>query len=129
MPPAATPRCGRVACASTSAGSPGLRSPTTPPSCRAACPSTNPRSLDDDTHQEALMTRKRRELDGRTAFVSGAASGIGRALAQRLAGHGCPVAIADQDEAGLTETAELIGGGGGGVFSRRLQGPGRHAPQ
>ncbi len=66
------------------------------------------------------MTRKRRELDGRTAFVSGAASGIGRALAQRLAGHGCPVAIADQDEAGLTETAELIGGVGGDVFARRL---------
>src|ERR1700761_9527900 len=120
MPPAATPRCGRVACASTSAGSPGLRSATTPPSCRAACPSTNPRSLDDDTHQEALMTRKRRELDGRTAFVSGAASGIGRALAQRLAGLGCPVAIADEDEAGLNETAELMGGVGGYGFARRL---------
>ena len=66
------------------------------------------------------MTRKRRELDGRTAFVSGAASGIGRALAQRLAGHGCPVAIADQDEAGLTETAELMGGVGGYGFARRL---------
>lgn len=66
------------------------------------------------------MRRNRLELDGRTAFVSGAASGIGRALAQRLAGHGCPVAIADQDEDGLNETSELIAGVGGDVFARRL---------
>ncbi len=63
------------------------------------------------------MSRKRLELDGRTAFVSGAASGIGRALAQRLAGPGCPVAIADQDEEGLNQTAELIPGP---VLARRL---------
>ena len=47
------------------------------------------------------MAKQRIPVDGRTAFVSGAASGIGRAMAQRLAAHGCPVAIADQDEAGL----------------------------
>ncbi len=56
------------------------------------------------------MPRTRIPVDGRTAFISGAASGIGRAVARRLAAHGCPVAIADQDEAGLQETAELIGG-------------------
>jgi len=56
-------------------------------------------------------------VDGLTAFVSGAASGIGRAVAQRLAAHGCPVAIVDQDEHGLTETAALIGGP---VLARRL---------
>jgi NADP-dependent 3-hydroxy acid dehydrogenase YdfG len=56
-------------------------------------------------------------VDGRTAFVSGAASGIGRAIAQRLSNHGCPVAIADQDEPGLAETAALIGGP---VLARRL---------
>ncbi|HWE09301.1 MAG TPA: SDR family oxidoreductase [Solirubrobacteraceae bacterium] len=66
------------------------------------------------------MSRKRLELDGRTAFVSGAASGIGRALAQRLAAHRCPVAIADQDEDGLRQTSELIGGLGGPVLARRL---------
>jgi NADP-dependent 3-hydroxy acid dehydrogenase YdfG len=49
-------------------------------------------------------------VNGRTAFVSGAASGIGRAVAQRLAGHGCPVAICDQDEVGLAQTAEAIAG-------------------
>ncbi|HEY1567717.1 MAG TPA: SDR family NAD(P)-dependent oxidoreductase, partial [Solirubrobacteraceae bacterium] len=56
------------------------------------------------------MSRKRVEVDGRTAFVSGAASGMGRAVAVRLAAHGCPVAIVDQDEDGLRETADLISG-------------------
>jgi NAD(P)-dependent dehydrogenase (short-subunit alcohol dehydrogenase family) len=50
-------------------------------------------------------------VDGRTAFVSGAASGIGRAVARRLSEHGCPVAIVDQDEAGLAATAESLRGG------------------
>jgi NAD(P)-dependent dehydrogenase (short-subunit alcohol dehydrogenase family) len=56
------------------------------------------------------MSRTSIPVDGRTAFVSGAASGIGRAVARRLADHGCPVAIADHDETGLQQTAELIAG-------------------
>ena len=56
-------------------------------------------------------------IDGRTAFVSGAASGIGRAMAQRLAAHACPVAIVDHDEQGLQSTAALIGGP---VLARQL---------
>jgi NAD(P)-dependent dehydrogenase (short-subunit alcohol dehydrogenase family) len=56
------------------------------------------------------MKTKRVEVDGRTAYVSGAASGMGRAVALRLAAHGCPVAIVDQDENGLRETADLIAG-------------------
>jgi NADP-dependent 3-hydroxy acid dehydrogenase YdfG len=63
------------------------------------------------------MRKPRVSVDGRTAYVSGAASGIGRATAQRLAAHGCPVAIVDQDEAGLQATADLIGGP---VLTRRL---------
>jgi NAD(P)-dependent dehydrogenase (short-subunit alcohol dehydrogenase family) len=63
------------------------------------------------------MSRTSIPVDGRTAFVSGAASGIGRAVARRLANHGCPVAIADQDEAGLEQTAELITGP---VLARKL---------
>ncbi|HEY2478425.1 MAG TPA: SDR family NAD(P)-dependent oxidoreductase [Solirubrobacterales bacterium] len=47
-------------------------------------------------------------LAGRTAVISGAASGIGRALAQRLSKAGCPVALVDVDEDGLEETASLL---------------------
>jgi len=41
--------------------------------------------------------------------VTGAGSGIGRALALRLAEMGSAVALADVDEAGLMETASLLG--------------------
>ncbi len=55
------------------------------------------------------MRRQRTEpLAGLTAVITGAGSGIGRALAHRLSRQGCPVALADVDEAGLTETARSI---------------------
>lgn len=44
------------------------------------------------------------ELGGRVAVVTGAASGIGRALALEAARRGMHVALADVDEAGLEET-------------------------
>jgi NAD(P)-dependent dehydrogenase (short-subunit alcohol dehydrogenase family) len=57
------------------------------------------------------MTRaQHRTINGRTAVITGAASGIGRSLAQRLAAHGCPVAIADIDERGLKETEASVAG-------------------
>ncbi|HEU4658364.1 MAG TPA: SDR family oxidoreductase [Capillimicrobium sp.] len=49
-------------------------------------------------------------INGRTAVVTGAGSGIGQAVARRLAAHGCPVALVDQDAAGLEETAASIAG-------------------
>jgi NADP-dependent 3-hydroxy acid dehydrogenase YdfG len=49
-------------------------------------------------------------ISGRTVVITGAGSGIGRALAQRLSAHGCPVAIADIDEKGLKETEATLGG-------------------
>ncbi|HEY6944559.1 MAG TPA: SDR family oxidoreductase [Candidatus Acidoferrum sp.] len=42
------------------------------------------------------------------AVVTGAGSGIGRALAQRLAASGSALAIADIDEAGLQQTAQSL---------------------
>jgi NADP-dependent 3-hydroxy acid dehydrogenase YdfG len=71
------------------------------------------------------MARKIKvEVDGRTAFISGAGSGIGRAVAQRLADHGCPVAIVDWDEAGLEQTVSLIDAP---VLARKLDVRDRHA--
>lgn len=56
------------------------------------------------------MGKRHLTINGRTAVITGAASGIGRALAQRLSAHGCPVAIADVDEQGLKETEALLRG-------------------
>lgn len=56
------------------------------------------------------MGPSRTLVAGRTAVITGAGSGIGRALAQRLAAHGCPVALCDWDADGLDETAGTIAG-------------------
>jgi short-subunit dehydrogenase len=51
-------------------------------------------------------------INGSAAAVTGAASGIGRALALELAARGCDLALADRDEAGLLEVAAGIGKAG-----------------
>src|SRR5712692_10442222 len=51
------------------------------------------------------------ELTGQTAVVTGAATGIGEAIARRLAKAGATVAVADLNLAGATEAARSIGGG------------------
>jgi short-subunit dehydrogenase len=48
-------------------------------------------------------------IRGAAAAVTGAASGIGRALAIELAARGCDLALADRDEAGLATVAAEIG--------------------
>src|SRR5882724_2992410 len=47
-------------------------------------------------------------IRGAAAAVTGAASGIGRALALELAARGCDLALADRDEAGLQTLAAEI---------------------
>jgi NAD(P)-dependent dehydrogenase (short-subunit alcohol dehydrogenase family) len=48
-------------------------------------------------------------LEGRRAFITGAAKGIGRAAALRFAAEGARVAIADIDAEGGREAAEIVG--------------------
>ena len=48
------------------------------------------------------------QINGSAAAVTGASSGIGRALALELAARGCDLALADRDEAGLQSVAAEI---------------------
>ena len=49
-------------------------------------------------------------LSPHTALVTGGASGIGRAVAQRLAADGARVLVLDRDEAGARQVADEVGG-------------------
>jgi len=60
------------------------------------------------------------QLSGRVAAITGAASGIGRALAVELAGRGTHVALCDVDEVGLAETVATVEGRGVKVTSARV---------
>lgn len=60
------------------------------------------------------------DLGGRTALVTGAASGIGRACALRLAAAGAKVRAVDRDDTGLEALAEQAAGLPGGVEPRVL---------
>ena len=57
------------------------------------------------------------EVAGKVAVVTGAASGMGRAFAQRFAEAGMKLAIADVDEAGLEEAASEMRAEGHQVLS------------
>ncbi len=59
---------------------------------------------------ETPVTPTHRPLAGRTALVTGGASGIGRAVAVRLAAEGARVVVLDRDEAGAKQAAADLGG-------------------
>ena len=60
------------------------------------------------------------KLENRTAVVTGAASGIGRALAGVLARRRCHLALVDINEAGLQRTTEMVATPGVRVSCHRL---------
>ncbi|KQW49118.1 acetoin dehydrogenase [Nocardioides sp. Root1257] len=49
-----------------------------------------------------------KNLDSKVAVITGAGSGIGRALALDLAGRGARLALSDVDDRGLAETVDLV---------------------
>ena len=59
-------------------------------------------------------------INGSAAAVTGAASGIGRALAIELAARGCDLAIADRDEAGLAAVAAELSKSGRKVTTHKV---------
>jgi NAD(P)-dependent dehydrogenase (short-subunit alcohol dehydrogenase family) len=52
------------------------------------------------------------DLAGRVAVVTGGASGLGRAMAERFAAHGMRVVVSDIDADGAQETAAALGARG-----------------
>ncbi|HXS02204.1 MAG TPA: SDR family oxidoreductase [Pyrinomonadaceae bacterium] len=70
--------------------------------------------------QRRQSVADRMRLSGRTAVVTGAANGIGRAIAVSLANRGCHLALADIDEDGMAGTAELTRASGVRVSRHRL---------
>jgi NAD(P)-dependent dehydrogenase (short-subunit alcohol dehydrogenase family) len=55
------------------------------------------------------MSSSQMSLKNRNAIVTGAARGIGRAIAERLAGAGARVAVADIDQSAADDAAKAIG--------------------
>ncbi len=59
-----------------------------------------------------------KRFEDKVGLITGAAAGIGRATAQRLASEGASLLLLDVQAEAVAETAELCGGGGGKVLHR-----------
>ncbi len=69
---------------------------------------------------EAVQAARGGAFSRKVAVVTGAGSGIGRALAIGLAGRGARLALSDIDETSLAGTLALVGRVGGEAHARRL---------
>ena len=68
-----------------------------------------------------------KKLDGKRVVITGAASGLGRAMALVLARKGCRIGIADIDTDGAGETLGMVerAGGSGEVYELDVSQPGK----
>lgn len=66
-------------------------------------------------------------LDGKVAIVTGAASGIGRRIAETYARNGAAVAIADLNGGGAQAVADAINGSGGKAMALAMDVTDEHA--
>jgi ribitol 2-dehydrogenase len=64
------------------------------------------------------------DLSGKVVLITGASSGIGRALAQRLAGHGAKLALTGRSKERLDEVAGSLGDSHAEVIPADLARPG-----
>ena len=69
------------------------------------------------------MTGPLVNLDGRHAAVTGAASGLGRAVARTLAGAGARVSVLDINAAGADQTVAQIREAGGNADRSTVTSP------
>jgi len=60
------------------------------------------------------------KLEERSAVITGAASGIGRATAEVLAGAGASVVVGDLDDAGAEAVAKGINDNGGRAVAQKI---------
>lgn len=64
-----------------------------------------------------------KKIQGAIAVITGAGSGIGRALALELAGRGAQLALADVNAAGLEETRHLLGSSPARIYTVDVSDP------
>jgi len=64
-----------------------------------------------------LQTARPFRLDGKVALITGAASGIGNAIARQFAASGATVRILDRDERAASEAVQRITEEGGSATS------------